>query len=646
MMVHPFLFATPHMLDVAKQNIARYEWANQVYLQLKADADKLAEMELPKFETAWWQEAKKKSWHEIYPEINHHTGFAVRPAIYAAFASALVYRLGGEKLYLEQAKRVLIHYTGYQFIFVHPDVGLNYAGWGIHALWVYDLLYDQFSVEERHRIDDFFDRWLKAIVENDEWWIRDGLGGKFNNHYTWHKLAVAAYGLFYGKFEWVKRAFDSEQGIRQLMEHGWLDDGLWFESALNYHYTALHGLMLLAWMLRNANYQIDLFTHQFANGRTLEQGFSAMVQELFPDLTVPQIGDTYGHTIYLPEEQSSDVAWTVYQKPLFGWLVSQRIRPASIYSLFCEAEPKAFEPPSVASRNFPEHGHVMLRSIEGKDYWNSNSWAAFLTYDLDSVHSHRDKLSLILFGRGKVLAQDVNALASVPHAFSAKVTSELNRSTISHNTLIVDRRDHAPIGEKLSLLEFKNLPEVKTATVADLKGLVYPGVKMQRTVAVAEDYVLDVFQVVSEETHLYGWLLHVTSDGNTASIEGEFKPIELPAQSPWCWLRNPRSFKQDGDWSAEWFLGDVRFRMTMLGAQGTEIILCDYPRDDQFELPPIPMLMVERKGKSAIFIAVYQAEKNVIPPIKVSASSDAYNTLRIKVSVKERVNEHLIAKIE
>ncbi|MGB9587842.1 MAG: alginate lyase family protein, partial [Armatimonadota bacterium] len=215
MVAHPFLFATPHQLDTAKQNIARYDWANRVYIQLKADADKLAEMELPQFETAWWQEAKKKPWHEIYPEINHHTSFAVRPAIYAAFQSAVVYRLGGEEVYAERAKRVLLHYTNYKFIFIHPDVGLNYAGWGLHALWTYDLLHDCFTPAERKKIDDFFNRWLKAVVENDEWWVREGLGGRFNNHFTWHKLTMAAYGLFYNKPEWVRRAFDSEQGIRQ-----------------------------------------------------------------------------------------------------------------------------------------------------------------------------------------------------------------------------------------------------------------------------------------------------------------------------------------------------------------------------------------------------------------------------------------------
>ncbi|HUV04788.1 MAG TPA: alginate lyase family protein [Armatimonadota bacterium] len=657
MLAHPCLYATRRQLEVAKRNIARYEWAKQTYGQLKAEADKLAGMELPKFETDWWQEARKKDWRLTYPEINLHTGSVPRPAMNAAFQSALVYRLGGEDICAERAKPVLLHYTAYTFEFVHPDVGLNYASWGIQALWAYDLLCDRFTPQEKAEMDDFFRRMLNAVVKNDDWWIAEGLGGRFNNHYTWHKLMMAAYGLFYDKPEWVDRTINGNQGIRELMDHGFLDDGLWFESSLNYHYTALHGLLPIALMLRNAGHPFDLFTREFANGRTLEQGLSAMVQELFPDTTVPQIGDTYGHTVCLPDEQSYETAWVVYQKPLYGWLMSQKKQPFQAISLFREREPGSAEAPAVASRVFPEHGHVMLRSIEGKEYWNSDSWAAFLSHDLDSIHAHHDKLGLILFGRGRVLAQDVNAAASVPHAFSAKVTSQLDRTTLCHNTIMVDGKDHPYIGEKLSLIEFKPLPSVKTATVGDLKGLVYEGVRMQRTVAVTDAtprstlrstsaYVLDVFQAASEAEHTYDWLFHTLDDEGNTRTEGDFKPVRLPDGPPWSWLRNARSARLDGTWNAEWRQGDVRFRLTMLGAPGTEVTLCDFPRNDEFEPPPMPMLMVQRKGKSAAFVALYQAEKRDLPPVEISASEGPYDMLRVKVTLAGKTREHLIPKLK
>ncbi|MCX6376950.1 MAG: heparinase II/III family protein, partial [Armatimonadetes bacterium] len=300
-----------------------------------------------------------------------------------------------------------------------------------------------------------------------------------------------------------------------------------------------------------------------------------------------------------------ETAWQVYRKPLYAW-VAQGGRPG-LQALFRAEEgseskvpssrfqvagskpsdaptsnltpdtwnlqPATLNPPSVESRVFSEHGYVILRSIEGKEYWDSDSWAAFLSFDLNSVHSHADKMNLILFGRGKTLAPDPEAIASVQHAFSSQVQRELNRSTICHNTLMVDGRGHAGIGEKLSLIDFERSPDVKTATIADLKGLVYPGVKMQRTVIVTDGYVLDVFQAVSETEHTYDWLFHALDDEGKTRMYGGFQPTLLPDVAPWSWLRNPRSAVLDRSWHADWRQGDVRFRLTMLGVTGTEIIL-------------------------------------------------------------------------
>jgi len=691
MLAHPCLSVNQHLIEVAKHNIAQHDWAAQIHHELKLDADKLAEMELPKFETAWWQEAKKKHWRETYPEFYHHTFRVPRPAILLAEKSALVHLLGGGEGYADRAKRVLLYYTSYSFEFESPDVGMNWAIWGIRALRAYDMVYDRFTPAEREKLDDFFDRMIGAIARNDEWWIEHNPGGKFNNHFAWHKLMMAGYGLFHGKQEWIDRAMESDQGIRELIEHGFLDDGLWFESSLKYHFAALAGLVIAADMFRTAGYPLDLYTHRFANGRTLEQGFSGMVQAVFPDTTIPPIGDCYGSPARLVDRPEYEYAWIAYRKPLYAWLVSHNPKP-SIISLFQSEEPgsmweaspdgdlDAGQPP-VESRVFPEHGHVILRSIEGKDYWNSDSWAAFLSYDLDSVHSHRDKMDFVLFGRGKLLAPDCEARASAAHAFSSQVQRELNRSTICHNTLMVDGKNHGGIREKLSLLEFKRLPDVKTATIADLQGLVYPGVKLQRTIAVTDDYVLDVFQAASGSEHTYDWLFHAKDDEGKTLLGGGDGEILLrqgdsaeasalakaaadksspkgysgqaggwgdPSASiawrelPWSWLRNPRSKVIDGTWQAEWHQGDVRLRLTMLGVEGTQVTLCDFPRNDKFEPPPIPMLIVRRTSKSAMFIALYQAEKADLPPVDISASEDRHGRLRIRVTVGGTASEHLV----
>lgn len=642
MITHPCLLLNDHRVEVAKGHIARDAWAQQVYHELKISADKLKDIKLPKFETAWWHEASKKHYRETHAVVYQHTALVPKPPIDLAWRSALVYSLGGDQEYADRAKNVLIHYTRLRFLAeTHPDSGLFYSSWGVSALQAYDMLHDRFTPDERTKVDDFFKRMVWAVADNDELWIKNNYGGRYNNHMAWHKLMMLSYGLFYGEQKWIDRAMESDQGIRDLMENGFRDDGTWFESSLNYHFVALTALLYAADMMRVAGYPLDLYTHEFAGGRTLEHGFSGMLQVAFPDTVVPPIGDTYGGLVRLADVQQYEYAWQAYRKPIYAWLLSKTNRKPDYVRLFREHEPSGGEAPAVKSRDFPEHGHVMLRSIEGRKYWDSDSWAAFLSYELDNVHSHRDKFDFNLFGRGKLLALDSEARASAAHAFSSDIQKELNRTTVCHNTLMVDGKSHKGIGEKLSLLEFKRTPDAKTATVADLKGIVYPGVSMQRTIAVTDDYVLDVFQAASDTERTFDWLFHARDDQGKTEMAGEFAPFEFPAEPPWTWLKNAKSAKMDGTWQADWRQGEVRFRLTMLGVPGTEVIQCDFPKNDRFEAPAIPMLMVRRTGKSALYVALYQAEKHDLPPAEVSVS-DGNSALRVSVKLLGKTTENTI----
>ncbi len=166
MIAHPCLYANQHLIEAAKHNIATHDWAAQIYHELKLDADKLAEMELPKFETAWWQEARKKHFSDTYPETMQHIFYIPKPATDLAFRSALVYALGGGDVYAERVRKVLLHYTSYSFEFEHPDVGMMYSIWGSNLLYAYDLTYDRFTPDERTKMDDFFARMVEAVAKS------------------------------------------------------------------------------------------------------------------------------------------------------------------------------------------------------------------------------------------------------------------------------------------------------------------------------------------------------------------------------------------------------------------------------------------------------------------------------------------------
>ncbi|MGQ9580931.1 MAG: hypothetical protein ACUVT8_08300, partial [Armatimonadota bacterium] len=180
--MHPLLLTDAKGIMRARERVSKCEWAKLVVQKLSQSASRLESEQLPVFDKSWWEEARKRSWQLIYPEVNYHTMLAVADPILRARDAAIVYSATGSLRYAELVRRVLLHYTNYDFFAVHPDCGLNWSVWGFQALEAYDLVYETIAPNDRARIDDFFARAVEAVRENDEWWQRDMMGGLYNNH--------------------------------------------------------------------------------------------------------------------------------------------------------------------------------------------------------------------------------------------------------------------------------------------------------------------------------------------------------------------------------------------------------------------------------------------------------------------------------
>lgn len=641
---HPHLLITPAGIERARERTRSEPWAMQIIDSLARQAQALRTEKLPEFDKHWWREASAKRWQDTYAEINHHTMFAVVGPVAKAADTALLYAITGDPEHAELVRRVLLHYCGYEFFAKHPDVGLNWSVWGMRALHAYDIVYDTLSDSDRAKIDDFFRRATEAVRKNDEWWIRHNPGGLFNNHFAWHKLFIGSCGLFYGNPDMVEYALESNQGIRELIENGSRDDGLWFESSLNYHFTAVDAIAALAHHLRNSGHPTDLWNSRFANGRSLRSLLTGPIGPLFPDETLPTIGDAYGRRLKLGQVKWYWMAYDVYRMPEIAWLLRNITnRPAE--ALFLELLPASPSAPRMTTRIWPEHGYIALRSQEGTDYWQGDGFSAFLSFDSDGIHSHRDKFGLTVFARGAHVAVDPEALSAARHAFSSRIQGELNRATVCHNTAMVDGRDHNPIGAKLELVDYIDAPDLKLATIADTRGAVYSGVRMSRTVAVTREYVLDVFQLTSEDDHAYEYLFHGADDNGAFASDDRFSRHELPCGPPWSWLRNANSGSMDGTWSVNARQGAVASRLTMLGEPGTEVVLCEFPRTETYANPSAPMLIARRKARATKFIALLQAERENLPQTSISVHEDAHGALRVHVEGPDSARDFIVRKL-
>ena len=616
-MMHPFILVDAAQLERARRRTQTEPWAREYLAELLRDVDAARGEPLPEFERAWWRDAAHAlPWAETYPQVNLHTGTIPNAVAARARQSALAYALTGDRRHADEVRRLLTHFArSYTFEIEHYDVAMNTAGWGLQLLEAYDLIWDCVPTEEHAALASFFLQMGERVKADDEAWVAHGWGGAYNNHYAWHKWLLGTLGLLYDRPEWVAYSLDGPMGMRELLTAGVLDGGLWFESSTSYHFTALHGMLPLAETLRHVGHAEDLYTWEAPNGHTLRQLLTAPIAVAWPDLTLPMVGDCYGRRLDLAATPYYEQALAVYEDPALAWVVARgrRDRPAAsaLPRLLYGVEAPEGQAPAVRSQLFPEHGWALLRQVEGPAYWDSDSLALFATWDCSSVHANADKLGFELFGCGRPLIVDAEARAP-GHAFSSEVQRELNRETLAHNTLLVDGRSQRYSPQQLRLVAADLGTDVKAITLADPDGTLYDGVQQQRTFILTPEYVLDVFEVQAAAEHCYDWLLHVASGPTHLNLP--LNPATLGDSPAHAWLRNCRSAPVDTSIVAEWQLGDVRLRATVLGAGGTEAWSADFPGDQDHQAAPIPMLGVRRTGTRATFVALYQAARGA-PPV-------------------------------
>ncbi len=640
----PFLFFTEEETATARRN-AKTASLRRVFESLRSKADKAQALNPEPFPTQWWQEARTKNWADTYPEVFLHTW--VEPMRLAAPLDSLVrYALiADDERAWAKARELLLHLAGFSFEPEHFDVGMNYSVWGIYVLRAYDALYPRLTTDERRRMDDFFTRLGQAVLKNDTYWIANNVGGGINNHLAWHKMMLGLLGLFYDQPPMVEYCLHGPRGLVELLELGSTDDGLWCEGALTYHFAAIAPMVLFADAARRTACRYDLFAMTVADGRTLKQSLDSMLGVLFPDGTIPPIGDAYGGRPRLAENPIYEYGWAAWRDPAYAWLLS-RAKERTAEALFVPPLPDRPPPPPIASRLYPEHGYAFLRTRRDAEYWDSDALCAMLTYDRSGVHSNADKLGLMLFGGGRLLLPDVEGKASVPHAFSSRIQNQLNRGGLSQNTVMIDGRDQRGTPDRLELIEYRDLPAEKRVTAADRRGLLYEGVRQQRTICLRAAYCLDVFQVVCDSPRQIDWILHILDEKAERIAGPETEPCEPPGRDgAWAWLRGFRSSRQDAAWHAAWRSGDVHLRLDMPGCPGTEIVECGYPATDEPAPAVIPMLMVRRKAASAVFAVVYTCGRSRPGGVRLTALPDRDGRLAFEVDAPGGRGVHLVPRL-
>ncbi|HID76318.1 MAG TPA: hypothetical protein EYP56_10020 [Planctomycetaceae bacterium] len=646
---HPWLFLTAadvqRVHQAVRTNAQFARWAEE----LVARAESADEAELPSLDRAWWDAERGKPWRDTYPAVFQHTW--LDPYAWADLARTCAYAnmLRPSPGLVEKAKRLLLELADFTFEFEHYDVGLNYTVWGVVALEAYDILHESFDKAERRRLDAFFERFYRAVKKNDDYWVEHEPGGTLNNHYAWHKLCFVATGLFFARPERIDEAFEGPRGINFLMRYGFSDNGLWREGAIPYQFAATSPLLLAAELLENAGHRRSLYRGgETFDGRNLRLAYDALLGLLFPDRRLPTIGDCYGRRPHLGEHADFETLCRRFKDPRYAWLLRDAPRRCDDLLFRGSADLPQGTPPEQRCRLWPEAGYVALRAVEGTDYWSGRGWTLFATYSANRVHSNADKLSIQLFADGHLWLPDLEARSSEVHAFSSRVQARLNRHTICHNTLLVDRRNQRHPRRRLDLVEYHVLPGLKRVTIGDLSGQLYPHVRQLRTCIVREGYVLDVFQANRIRSHgtpsRLAWLLHIDgTPGNSSMPPG--RGFDLPAADPWSYLIRPTKADLPGRYWEVLCHGRQHFRLDVATSDPGELIRCGFPLDDSDSPDVVPMRMFCLDTSEGWFAAVYQCGPEPPPAARIRLSAGELGNWLVTVEIDGQRFAHRVPQL-
>ncbi|MBI4333609.1 MAG: alginate lyase family protein [Chloroflexi bacterium] len=463
-------------------------------------------------------------------------------AQYARF-SGLAYALTGERKYADNAAGILRAYAlAYPNYALHDKDGkpgksggkvhaqtLDESDWLIDIAWAYDLVSDALSPADRTAIASNLLRPAVAVIRNN----RAGL----SNWQTWHNAAIAIAGFALNDTGLVNDAYnDPGRGFFKQLKDGASADGFWWEGSWGYHFYTLDPMLLLAEMGERAG----MNTYAQSNLRAM---FTAPLLMAMPDLALPRFNDDTGRV--LKHDWFYEAGYNRYRDPGMAFLLARGARPWQALLWGAETLPPAGAAPPPASVLLPKAGYAVLRAGDTRD----PGYLAFKFGPHGGWHGHYDKLGYVTFAADHQLALDPGT-----HSYAADSHEGWDKTTVAHNTIVVDEQDQAEATGNLRF--YVGLPAFGLAT-ADA-GPAYPNrAALTRTLALTPDYWLDVTRAESLDgrPHRFDWVYH--NRGTLATPLALTSYSGLPRAGGYQYLTGTRGAATNDDWKATWNTGSA-----------------------------------------------------------------------------------------
>ena len=500
----------------------------------------------------------------------------------------------------------------------------------------YELVRDHMDVAQRAMVEKHVLERLLNDIMLEPVYLYD-----HNNVYQWHRTVVQA-ALALEREDLIDWAFGfgvfspenlpEHRSMNRILATHFNPDGAFWELASGYHLYPVQHLCEFAVLSRNVSAMdpqrfppelYDLTRKDSEGGKVVHNALTWFMSLAMPDRSMTIVGDSTksraGMDTYTA---TAEIGYRFYDMKAVGDYAHFQVGNRSRHGLLYGA-------PTIAKHDLPftssflSSGWVSLRNE-----WHGNQvWVGLNALIKGGGHQHADHLTFTLYAHDTLLALE----KSVP--YNEATLRKLGTETATHNTVTVDFQSQ-PQGEDLTpdqtpeVVYFHDGPLVKFAQIHG-DNLYEQTSVYRRAVAVVEDITLDLFRVQGGNTH--DWMLYHAGASPTFSGVMESGPF-TPAEWLHGGTNTVRSTVTDIAWSAQWPVGAVTSRVTMLGAPDTSLYgLETWPLDNAViteAYPPTQTLCV-RRTEDTPFLAVWDSWQEDPNLVNVSAARNRPDAVRI-----------------
>lgn len=353
-----------------------------------------------------------------------------------AFELSVMYLITQDKKALQCVKDILLgysqHYESYE---VHGGIPYNNPGKmfaqvlddsaALNSLTrAYDMISDELSDDEQHQI-------IHGLFLPGADHLMKNMTPQLHNHEVCICSALGNIGLVTQNAEILDFALNQKYGIKYQIDHGFLEDAMWFEGSMGYHLYTLNWIMRYETLARNTEYSLFIDEHY---RKKLYLALTLASKLVLEDGTFPKINDS--EASFKDKESIYELAYNIFHDDTMAFCLNQVARFShrnDLYALLYGKE--------LAEINFPQQNYLsetgsQLALIHGSDQRTFLLKAA----PYGGEHDHYDRLAISFSAFGKDVCSDLGTASG----YSAPLHYAYFKNTATHNTVVINGENMAP----------------------------------------------------------------------------------------------------------------------------------------------------------------------------------------------------------